>query len=308
MKKKPTSVIILFAILLAYIIAVIIIDPYNYFNTGIVNQDVKFRIAYPLNQRLTKIIGYKHEPSPNILIGDSRINGLNIDLISEVTGEKYFNFGYGACTVPETIDNFWFAAKQQELENVVIGISFSTYNTYYNKNIFNEAVRSSTLFNYVFNSSNIQVIYYMFKDLLSKEKIVLGKPVMDKEKYWPKLIINETTKFYKLYKYPDKYYQELKDIQNYCMENNINLTYFIPPTHIEVQEKIDEFSLVKENIKFKDDISSLGKLYDFNYDSELTRNKENFSDPFHFNRDVASILINIIFKDSTNFTNLGNTN
>jgi len=102
--------------------------------------------------------------------------------------------------------------------------------------------------------------------------------------------------------------KELKEIQNYCLENNINLTYFIPPTHIEVQEKIYEFSLVEENRKFKDDISSLGKLYDLNYDSEFTRNKENFSDPFHFKRDLASLFINIIFQDSTKFTNLENTN
>jgi len=209
-KKNPTSVIILFAILLAYIITIIIIDPYNYFNTGIVSQDVKLRIAYPLNERLTKIIEYKHDPSPNILIGDSRINGLNVDLIKEVTGNKYFNFGYGACTIPETIDNFWLASEQQELRNVVIGICFSFYNKYYNKNLFKEAYRESTLFYCVFNSSNIQVIFYMIKDLFSKEKIVLGKPEIDTEEFWKESINNETTKFFKLYKYPDEYYQGVK--------------------------------------------------------------------------------------------------
>ena len=298
MKRIPTSLFVFSAFLIIYIVIIVVIDPYNYLNTGIVNQDIKSRIFFKLNDRRSKIIEYKQNPSPNLLIGDSRILSLDCDIIKRVTNETYFNFGYGACTIPEVIDNFWFATKHQKLRNVCIGISLSMYNKYNNKNLFIDEVRSSSLFNYIFSTTNLKVIFYSVKDLISKEKVVLGVPKMDKDKYWLELINSNSYKFYNLYKYPDEFYQKLKEIKLYCDENGINLFFFIPPTYIEVQERIKKYSLLKENQRFIDDIKSLGKLYDFDYDCEFTRNEDNFRDPYHFKKEFCSDIINIIFRDS----------
>jgi hypothetical protein len=298
MKKKQITITIIAAILIAYIAAVIIIDPYNYFNTRIVNQDVKTRIAYPLNERLSKIVEYKHNLSPNILIGDSRIQNLSVENIKKSTNDTYFNFGYGGCTLPELMDSFWFAAKQQKLKNVCVGISFDMYNKYNNTNLFKNALKSSTLFNYIFNGTNFKVIYYLIKDSFSKDKIVLGIPkVKDRDLFWQEKVDEQTQKFYKGYKYPEDFNKELKEIQEYCDKNGINLFFFIPPTYIDLQNKISEFSLVEEHERFLGDIDSIGKLYDFNIDNEFTRNKDNFFDPFHSRRDLDTILINVMFKN-----------
>ena len=303
MKKKPILPIIASAILVVYIAAIVVIDPYNYFNTRIVSQDVKIRIAFPLNERLFRIIEYKQNPSPNILIGDSRIQNLSPVNIKKVTNETYFNFGYGGCTLPELIDSFWFATKYQKLKNVCIGISFDMYNRYNNTDYFKGALKSSSMFNYIFNITNFKVIYYIIKDAFSKEKIVLGIPkITDMDLFWQEKMNEQTDKFYKVYKYPDEFYHELRKIQAYCNENNINFIFFIPPTYIELQQKISEFSLTKECQRFLDDIKSLSKVYDFNYDSEFTRNKDNFFDPFHSKRDLDTILIYTMFKDSLYFS------
>lgn len=300
MKKNKIIITSISAILIAYISSVVIIDPYNYFNTKIVNQDVKNRIAYPLNERLSKIIDYNHHPSPNILIGDSRIENLSIDKIKKVSNDTYFNFGYGGCTLPELMDSFWFAAKQQKLKNVCIGISFDMYNKYNNTNLFKNALKSSSLFNYIFNGTNFKVIYYLIKDIFSNEKIVLGVPkIKDKELFWQQKVDEQTQKFYKGYKYPEDFNKSLKEIQSYCDKNDINLFFFIPPTYIDLQNKISEFSMTKDYEKFIEDINSIGKLYDFNHDNEFTRNKDNFFDPFHFRRDLDTLLINEMFKNSS---------
>lgn len=299
MKRIPTSILIITAFLITYVVLIVAIDPFNYFNTGVINQDVKDRIFYKINDRLAAVIAYNKNPSPNLLIGDSRIKGLNCDVIKEVTHETYFNFGYGAATIPEVVDNFWFATKRQRLKNVYFGISLSMYNKYNNKNLFNNAVRSSSLFYYIFNSTNLEVIFYLVKDFFSKEKISLGVPKMDKDKFWLELINSNSNKFYNLYKYPDEFYRKLKEIKVYCADNDINLVFFIPPEYIDQQNKIREYSLLKENQRFKDDIKSLGRVYDFNVDSEFTKNKDNFSDPFHIKRELNPLIINIIFKDTT---------
>ena len=305
MKNKPIALIVLSAIMFIYVALIIIIDPYNYFNTKIINQDVKKRIAFPLNERLYRIIEYKHNPLPNILIGDSRIQNLNSAHIKKVINEDYFNFGYGGCTLPELIDSFWFTAKNQKLKNVVIGISFDMYNKYNNTDYFQDALKCSSFFNYIFNITNFKVIYFMAKDLFSKEKISLGVPkITSMEAYWKEKMDEQTGKFYKTYKYPDEFNKELKKIQDYCKANNINLMFFIPPTYIDLQEQVGKFSLTSQCEKFKEDIKSLGKVYDFNYDSPFARNKNNFFDPFHSGRDLDTILIYTMFRDSTYFSRM----
>jgi hypothetical protein len=305
MKNKPIALIVLSVILVVYVALIVIIDPYNYFNTKIVSQDAKRRIAFPLNERLYRIIEYKHNPLPNILIGDSRIQNLSSAHIKNITNEDYFNFGYGGCTLPELIDSFWFTAKQQKLRNVIIGISFDMYNKYNNTDYFQNSLKSSSFFNYIFNITNFKVIYYMGKDIFSKEKITLGIPkIASMDQYWKEKMDEQTGKFYKTYKYPDEFNKELKKIQDYCKTNNINLVFFIPPTYIELQDQVSKFSLNSECDKFREDIRSIGKVYDFNYDSPFARNKDNFFDPFHSRRDLDSVLIFTMFRDSTYFSRM----
>lgn len=300
MKKKQIIILSVIAFLLiGYITTVVIIDPYNYFDTQMVNQDIKNRIAFPLNERLSKIIDFKKNPSPNILIGDSRIQNIRSASIKKVTGYDYYNFGYGGCNLPELIETFWFAAENQKLENVYIGISFGMYNKYNNTNLFTNAQKSSNLFNYIFNSTNFQVIYYFAKDALSKEEIVLGIPdVKDKETFWQQKIDEQTQKYYQGYRYPEDFYKSLIEIRDYCAANKINLNFFIPPEYVELHEKVVEFSLTNEYQRFVDDTKTLGRLYDFNIDNEFNRNKDNFFDPFHFLRTMDTLLIKPMFSDS----------
>ena len=184
MKKTPVGIYIILGVVVLYVLSIVIVDPFDYFNNGIVNRDLKSRIAYPLDQRLTKVIRYNRNPSSNLLLGDSRIDNLDTAYIAEVSGVSYFNFGYGACTVPEIIDEFWYATEVKMPENVFIGMDFLMYNQYFNKNLFNDAVRSSSLFYYIFNSVNFRVIYYLIKDKFSDVEIILGKPDASKEEYW----------------------------------------------------------------------------------------------------------------------------
>lgn len=305
MKKKSPVIIIVASILVLYIAAVVVIDPYNYFKTNIVSKDTKARIAFPLNERLSKIIEYKQNPSPNILIGDSRIQNLNPVNIEKISGKKYFNFGYGGCTLPEMISSFWFATKHQKLENVCIGISFDMYNHYNNTDYFKNALKSSNLFSYIFNVTNFPVMYYMAKDALSGEKVVLGVPkVTDMNSYWKQLMAEQTGKFYKSYKYPEDFKKELLKIRDYCRENNIGLAFFNPPTYIDLQNKIREFSLQNEYQVFLDDIRGMGTLYDFNYISDFTTDKANFFDPFHSRRDLDTLLVRTIFSEPDYFRRL----
>jgi len=144
--------------------------------------------------------------------------------------------------------------------------------------------------------------------MIRKERIDLYRPPFAKEEFWKNQLISES-RFLGSYSYPTNYYNELKKISEYCKEKNIKLAFIISPTHIELQEKINEFNLVKEYNRFKQDIESLGDVYDYNYPNILTETKNNFRDPYHHTDSVARIIVKEIYtkeflyaKFTPNFT------
>ena len=92
----------------------------------------------------------------------------------------------------------------------------------------------------------------------------------------------------------------MKRISNYCEANNIKLILFIPPTHVDLQQKIKHYKLADMNRKFKSDLASIGDLYDFDYPNQYTRDPENFSDPFHFGIKIKNIVQEELFNEMPN--------
>jgi hypothetical protein len=68
------------------------------------------------------------------------------------------------------------------------------------------------------------------------------------------------------------------------------------PTHVELQNRVRDFHLEKENEKFKSDLAQMAVTFDFDYDNEVTKNKENFSDPYHFVEAIGDTLIKEIWS------------
>mgnify|MGYP001593967187 FL=1 len=112
--------------------------------------------------------------------------------------------------------------------------------------------------------------------------------------------------FYSNYEYPTTYYEGLKEISNYCKENNIKLIFFVPPTHIEQQQSVINFDLAEEEVRFRDDIKKLGILYDFDYPNEKTKNKTNFSDPLHPNDSIREIVTQEIVTGNLKYARTNN--
>ena len=59
----------------------------------------------------------------------------------------------------------------------------------------------------------------------------------------------------------------------------IEVTFVIPASHVDLQNKIDEFGLRELSDRFA---RELGRVVDFDFPNEFTRDRENFGDPYHF--------------------------
>ena len=59
-----------------------------------------------------------------------------------------------------------------------------------------------------------------------------------------------------------------------------------------------EYELEEEEIRFKREISEIGRVIDFDYPNEITRNRNAFGDPLHTTESISTQMIKEIFSDS----------
>jgi hypothetical protein len=286
-----------------YMLLVIFIDPYNYFeiSKGIVNNKIKKAISYEISNPLYQFVEYEKRPTPYILLGTSQTGLLTSGVIKEYTGHDFTNMSYGGGTLPELITTFWELCNYTHLKEVYIGISFLDFNGSQYRNRIPEALKiKANSISYIFSKSTLESTFLIMKSLILNSKIEIGKPDMSEAEFWKYQLDVTANRFYSTHSYPFNYYESLKKISAYCKMNSIKLIFFIPASHIDVQKKVREFNFEEAENKFKEDIKKLGDVYDFNYPNELTNNRKNFSDPFHILPPVARTVVEEMFTDKKN--------
>ena len=291
--------IIPFIILL---IILVFVDPYNILRKehDLKYKKLKSQISYKINYPLYKLQEYNYNPTDIIILGDSRAKKLNSNFFELVTGEKTMNLAYGGGTIPEIVETFWIANKIHKLKRIYIGVNFNLYNALNCKNRVIEAnmIRES-LISYLTSKYCIKSTLLILKSIATSKQIEIEKPPFSKEEFWEHQLNVAGPNYFRDYKYPSQYYKDLIKISEYCSQHEIKLIYFIPPTHIDLQDEIRNCGREKENERFIKDLKSLGdEMYDFNYPNDITMNTQNFSDPYHFNDSVSKIVIRIISGDS----------
>lgn len=263
---------------------VVSIDPYNLFGiSSMINESVKMNTSRRLNYCLWKCVEFRKKPVDKILLGDSRMYNLDVQDINSQTGDIYYNFAYGGGTIPEIVDTFWYAARITKLKKVYIGLNFNLYNAKNNMNRFGDVDKIlKNPIMYFIDHNVIMSCYYNIYGQYVDGSFLVGQPVGDKDSFWAHQLNATTKNFYSHYVYPSNYNANLKKIAEYCKHNNIELFFVIFPTHIELQDKIDEYGLRTEENTFKMDISKFGTVYDFDFKNKYTAMKTNFSDPYHY--------------------------
>ncbi len=123
---------------------------------------------------------------------------------------------------------------------------------------------------------------------------------MDKDSFWKYQLSYAEYSFFMNYRYPANYYNELKNIAEYCKANKVNLVFIILPSHVDLQNEVADYILLEAEMRFRNDIMTLGKVYDFEYPNYVTNNRENFRDPFHPNKYVMRLVVDNVWGKSGN--------
>jgi hypothetical protein len=283
---------------LLYAIFITVTDPFNFIGvTSLIPDDVKRRTSYPLNPCFWKMENYLKHPTPNLLLGDSRMDAISTAQVKNLTGDDYFNFAYGGATMREILDTFWFAAKHQKLERVYIGLNLTLYNDY---NITDRTKTYLTISEnpalYFVNRTVLRSAVYATYSYVTATDLKLGVPSEDADTFWLHQLRDVNGGYFRNYVYPVHYRSELQQVAEHCKRNGIKLSFIIFPTHSDVHGLMTQYNLTESNLKFREDLRQLGVVYDFDFPNELTARRENFRDPDHTTGTVTESVTVQIWK------------
>lgn len=312
LKKIITKFSVFAMPILIWIGLLSIVDPFNYFQlNNFITIKSKEKTAKKFNSLLYNTIAFKNNPSPNIIIGDSRIKRFPLESIKKLSGDDYFILHSNAAKLNEIIDLFWLTNKKIKLENVIIGINFNLYNEFAYANRVSEVeemIQNPLL--YIFNGNVIEMTFkaaiYHFSNVAIpdvKRNIMLkkeldGKSYKDKKVWWDYNIKTVAKNQYSKYKYPKKIKERLNEVNKYCEDNDINLIFINVPHNVEFSNRKNDFNLSNAEAQYKKDISEFGTVIDYDFPNQITNCKKCFTDPIHTNDSINLLMVREIFSDS----------
>jgi hypothetical protein len=277
------------------ILPVYYVDPFRLFEKpSVVPESVRSTYAPQVNQVFWKIPAYSRDPAPNILLGDSEMARLPDQAITGLTGQKYSNLAYGGGTLRESVSTFWFASEKVSLRKVFFGVSFMEYNA----NPLNRVVQTEEVV-------REPAFYFLKSDVLETTSDDIEEaffdhhtnllPQVSKDSFWVSQL-QYLAKRYARGSSPGILRGEIRKIVEYCHAHQISIVFVIPPQHLEAQRRIQELGVEDEYKHFKSDLISMAPVYDCDIESDLTRDKNNYSDPFHLTNSAATRLAEDIWS------------
>jgi hypothetical protein len=273
-------------ILALVVLPVYYVDPFGVFaKPSLIPDPIRSQYAQQVNQVFWKLPAYNRDPAANILLGDSEMAQLPVQVLQTVTGQQYSNLAYGGGTLRESVSTFWFASRKVKLQKVLFGISFMEYNPYPQDRVRQaEEITRHPAF-YFSNPDVLETTAYDISDAVFHHPTNL-LPQVSKDAFWASQL-EYLTKRYKTNDPPQNLKDEIREIVEYCRTRNISITFVIPPQHIDAQRRVRELGVGDDYQQFKSDLKSTAAVYDCDIDSDLTRDKSNYADPFHLTRSAA---------------------
>lgn len=269
------------------------IDPYGLVGgpTPFPSSD-KESISLPLNYPMWKMVAFRRKPVSNILLGDSRMMSVDPEVIEEVSGQEFFNFAYGGGSLREAIDTFWFAAGRTRLDKACFGINLNNYSSYDNKDRVTEvsAILDNPLL-YLVNLNVLDASWKLVWSRVSGNPVRIGRPPESREQFWRHQIDVVTREMLTNYRYPTEYHGKLMEIRDYCLEEGIALSFLVFPGHRELQDQVKIHGLEDAQARMLKDLAGLGRVYNFDLENEITADRGNYTDPYHFDRKVMRTIV-----------------
>jgi hypothetical protein len=290
--KRTWLVGILNTVMLGIIISCIglttyVVDPYQFNRTVDLGLE-KRAVTERLNYYNWKFAEFGHDPTPVVLLGDSRMDSLPAEEFAMRLGTPAYNFSFGGGSAFDAVEAFWFAAAHNDLEAAFIGLNALLLNDHNRVRRSREAVAlTENPLGYYLSPTIVEATAKVLVFNASGVNLVSEKPPMDRDTFWAHQLAQTPRQFFSDYAYPSDLLEELKKIGEYCESEEIELTFLILPTHVDLQATRQEYGVEEDYRRSIAELRTISRVLDWDFPNELTRDAGNFHDPFHMTEAVA---------------------
>lgn len=278
MKKYIQKMFLIMLPVILWCILFVAFEPYNYW--GLLQTDRTSTTSMPL-ARMRKAMRDGYE---NILLGDSRTSHFHPGYIEKATGIAYCNLGFGGATLQEEIDLFWWAAERQPVKKVMLQTGFWTINESYNldrinalKDIADNPMRFISTMNY--HTEALKQMKEWLKNAPDIPPVYTDEERAENKRYYAEKIIYPGVKDFRI---DWDRIAQLKEIAEYCSENDIEFVVILPPLDSSIWDLvIAPLGLEKQMNEYKQAISQFAVVYDMEYPEMDAYPSAVFDDGFH---------------------------
>lgn len=294
MKKLIKNLLLFLIPFMCIGIALLLIDPYDYFGLSIVPGDtLKVECARKVDySRRQNLVNYRKVPKKNVIIGTSQTRRIEVQ---NIPSDGWAQLSMGGAGVSDELDMFWWVAERYPLDSVILG--FDPWN-YARSTGYNSADVTETAFKLIENPARYfvdKIVYHAaceyVKAAIKGEKEVSEAPNQSRDSFWE----HELDYVRKCMVQPSEspvVRQRLEEIRDYCTEKGIQLRIIIPVSHTDVFGITQDYYMSY----FRPELVDIfGVVYDFMEPNELNGDKENFGDPCHMKGD--KVYIDALFRN-----------
>lgn len=258
-----------------------VVDPYRLnraFELDLHKEESAARLSY----QHWRLAAFMHDPTPVVLIGDSRMAAMPADVVEAATGERVQNLGMGGANIREFIDTFWFVTKNDPgLQRVIMGVNLTNLSEGDQTHQVRDALdlMGSPLRYYlsaVVTKATIQVLAHH----LMGTQVGSEAPPMTPDAFW-EFQLRSAERRYRGFRFAAEELDELLDIGTYCREHSITLDLVVFPVHTDLQRMVAELGLEEQRAKLLTGLAAAGTVHDYEVDDAVTRDPANFKDPYH---------------------------
>ncbi len=259
MNKFITKFLIFVSPILAYFIFVYVADPYLYFQRrySAIDPSIYDFYARRQNDPMVKLISFRKNPQKNILLGDSRMELVEIGQMAEVTGKPFSNLAFGGATLKEMLAAFWYTTRTVQLQSVYFGINFSRF----------QDVEVPDRVKPVLDVLKNPLLYFVSRDVFAPLFLQFSDAVrggatgvaVSKDVLWQRQLIS-SDELFRHFQGHARRERELREVAEFCRRHEIQFGFVIFPTHQDLQNRIDnEFGLKVERLEFARILESIAQ-------------------------------------------------
>lgn len=319
--KTFSLVTIIFFIMVIFVSSFVnyVVDPFDIFNSVKINYFNSYKPCKSKQQRMTKVPGLKldRRAITAVFVGSSKTDWMfNEKYFSEILNGNVISMCLNSSSIQESI----IMAKNSilihpEIKTVYFGLDFFASNENYNNTVLDVELISNKritrkeimplLFSWDALDSSIKTV---FKNLFNDKKYdfdsIQPKKNPRVEHYFKEVIERYKKNYYTDYILDPDLILKLTEFENFAKSKNVNVVFYITPTHvadlinIKNQELLDDYYIFKKLIAEKYDYYDFSLINKYNTEP-INPDMIYFRDAVHTTKYYGTLFVQNLNSDKS---------